>query len=1078
MTLPIPNLDDRRFADLVREARGWIIAHSPTWTDFNASDPGMTLVDVMAWLTDLTLYRVNRIPERSFITFLDLMGIRLRPAEAARTWLVFEPRIVSLDTMDSKAAVLPIIKPDTVAQARREDGPPVEFSTLEPLQLTRSRPLVVVFSEGGQEPVKIGAADPARAGSLLETLTNGRRAMPLAPKQEPASHLLFLGRRNADALTQARALGKDDVITAAIAGGLLHLEVELSKPLDIATVVQWERSSGQAQAGLDDPLHASWRFWNPERDGTEGLRRSGRITFSLTEPLFARRFNTDTIVLRGTLRRAPPGQGLELRQIGYRFELPQTAAQPPSRIYSRSPQSLFTELRVPQPIAAGVESVIELSRPFGTDPVPEMALLIESPLFRRRGAQITVSFTIRNEGVPPDAPMHELRWEMRGEDDSWILLGRSTPAGVRVPVDEATPSPRFIDNTNGLTQSGTVIFQRPDAVAQFPVLGEQGWFLRIRLVTGIPHRIVLTDIRISFADPLTPFDLVLAETYGEVRTLDHQLALGNAVIPFEVHRNEDARPSLHIGFSTAPAIGLNRLFLDLQPAPETSLTQSEQSGFRRFFPDQPAVPEDIIWSYSGKGGWQTLPISHDSTRKLTTRGTIGFVAQDDWTTAAASLGDSHWLSAVGDLHWLRAQLNPLLPLDNRASLAAVATNTVEAWNAVPVLGTSIVAQTTGQAWNRIRLPDPSILGGLVLAIRELDDPSEDALATLRADPGVTLITDPSPNAQRAPWVQWQEVENFFHSDGKSRHYVVDYVEGTITFGDGRHGRIPPPGANRIKLVSSQRGGGVSGNVPAFAINQLRIRPESVDRVFNPVAAEGGMDAEPLRDARERGPYVLRHRERAVTADDYERLAREASRSVARAHCVVVDGVVNVLIVPSGVRSSAADEVLRAPAAAPSTAIPDAPYPGLHLIETVQDYLDQRRTVGVRVRVSGPDYLAMIVEMDVMLKPAYLARMHEVRQRIENALRRFVHPVLGGPDVASRGRQGRNVRAQDNETIGWPLGRALHLSEIYYVVEQIREVDYAENVQLRIAGETGFRDRIGLRKNAFPHFHRITVHQAR
>jgi predicted phage baseplate assembly protein len=393
-----------------------------------------------------------------------------------------------------------------------------------------------------------------------------------------------------------------------------------------------------------------------------------------------------------------------------------------------------------------------------------------------------------------------------------------------------------------------------------------------------------------------------------------------------------------------------------------------------------------------------------------------------------------------------------------------------------MLGTSIVAETTGQPWNRIRLPDATILGGIVLAIRELDDPSDDALATLRADPSITLVEDASPNAQRAAWVHWQEVENFFHSDRESRHYVVDYVEGTITFGDGRHGRIPPPGGNRIKLVSGLRGGGIAGNVPAYAINQLRVRAEGVRQVYNPIAAEGGMDAEPLREARERGPQALRHRERAVTVDDYEWLAREASRNVARAHCTVIDGVVNVLIVPDVVRPSVAEEALRTLAVAPPPAMVEAPYPSLHLIETVQAYLDQRRTVGARVRVSGPDYLAITVEMDVMLRPAYLARMQEVRQRIEDALRRFVHPVLGGPEASSRRPQRRDLDAQ--EASGWQLGRALHISEIYYVVEQIEEVDYAENVRLGIAGEAGFRDRIGLRPNAFPHFHRITVRQAR
>src|SRR5262245_10563777 len=84
MPIRPPALDDRRYEDLVAEAIARIPAHTPEWTDVRVGDPGVTLVELFAWLTDTLLYRVNLIPERQRLAFLRLLGLPLRPARAAR----------------------------------------------------------------------------------------------------------------------------------------------------------------------------------------------------------------------------------------------------------------------------------------------------------------------------------------------------------------------------------------------------------------------------------------------------------------------------------------------------------------------------------------------------------------------------------------------------------------------------------------------------------------------------------------------------------------------------------------------------------------------------------------------------------------------------------------------------------------------------------------------------------------------------------------------------------------------------------------------------------------------------------
>ncbi len=100
MPIRPPSLDDRSFDDLVEEVLARIPAHTPEWTNPRLGDPGRTLIELFAWLTDTLLYRANLIPERQRLAFLRLLGEPLRPAIAARGLIS-----VKLDEEDAVDAV-------------------------------------------------------------------------------------------------------------------------------------------------------------------------------------------------------------------------------------------------------------------------------------------------------------------------------------------------------------------------------------------------------------------------------------------------------------------------------------------------------------------------------------------------------------------------------------------------------------------------------------------------------------------------------------------------------------------------------------------------------------------------------------------------------------------------------------------------------------------------------------------------------------------------------------------------------------------------------------------------------------
>src|SRR6188472_4526963 len=141
MALPVPNLDNRRFQDLVDDAKRFVQERCPEWTDHNVSDPGVTLIEAAAHMVDQVIYRVNRVPDLNYVKFLDLIGVELLPPAAARGEVTFwlsapqpQPVIVRTETQ--------------VATARTDVADPIVFSTTRELEIVPCS-----FSRAGMHPV-------------------------------------------------------------------------------------------------------------------------------------------------------------------------------------------------------------------------------------------------------------------------------------------------------------------------------------------------------------------------------------------------------------------------------------------------------------------------------------------------------------------------------------------------------------------------------------------------------------------------------------------------------------------------------------------------------------------------------------------------------------------------------------------------------------------------------------------------------------------------------------------------------------------------------------------------------------
>jgi Baseplate J-like protein len=161
MPLPLPDLDTRSWAELVQEGQALIPRHAPSWTDHNVHDPGITLIELFAWLVEQDIYRVNRVPDRHRLKFLSLIGFAPHPPKAAKTVLALSP--------PSSTPTLPISS-GFEFEGNDPDGEVIPFRTLRDLTVT-----VVTL-----DALQVGEQDANGAVTIVDRTRPWRAHLPVA----------------------------------------------------------------------------------------------------------------------------------------------------------------------------------------------------------------------------------------------------------------------------------------------------------------------------------------------------------------------------------------------------------------------------------------------------------------------------------------------------------------------------------------------------------------------------------------------------------------------------------------------------------------------------------------------------------------------------------------------------------------------------------------------------------------------------------------------------------------------------------------------------------------------------------
>src|SRR5437016_6199540 len=214
MSLPVPNLDDRSWKQIVEEAVRLIPRYCPEWTNHNTSDPGVTLLELYAWMTEMVIYRLNKVPEKNFLTFLDLIGVRLKPPEPARV-------VLELTPSEGAEGELVVRKGTQIATLQAAGGDPVTFETLRDITLL---PLHVVRAVSSHR---------ATVADHTEALASGGAHEPLFAGVQEVERFLYLGDDRLNAFNEEAAV---DLFFEAMPG---------SSGPSVPSVTEWQYFDGK-----------------------------------------------------------------------------------------------------------------------------------------------------------------------------------------------------------------------------------------------------------------------------------------------------------------------------------------------------------------------------------------------------------------------------------------------------------------------------------------------------------------------------------------------------------------------------------------------------------------------------------------------------------------------------------------------------------------------------------------------------------------------------------------------------------------------------------------------------------------
>ena len=456
----------------------------------------------------------------------------------------------------------------------------------------------------------------------------------------------------------------------------------------------------------------------------------------------------------------------------------------------------------------------------------------------------------------------------------------------------------------------------------------------------------------------------------------------------------------------------------------------------------PAPPRvGVSWRFSSGAtqplSWPAVPEVADGTEGLQGDGQVRLTVPAAWSEQRPSAWQGvpardQARAVTRPSHWLGLRLENTSSGTLTLGVDRILVNAVLARTALTVRVPEVIGQGTGQPFQVAQLRHRPLFR----------QPG-------RVHPYEHLVVELGTGTPPV-WQRWAAVDEF--PAGPAAVYRVDPVAGEILFGDdtgrgeGGHGSAPPPGsvirATSYRHVAS----GAAGNVAAGSVTVPSTAGSGATltgfRVLNAGPAVDGNDEEAVEETLRRAPQQLKVRDRAVTAEDYEFLAREADSSL-RVRCLPprLHTVANPSATPAWVVGEpwTFGGVVRSPGTVNLVVVPDRgadvprPEPTPEQVQHVREHLDRRRSLAAALEVHGPRYLPIVVTVQLSMWPGAKdagAQEDVVEAELRSRVQQFLHPTRGGPAGT-----------------GWTVGQPVFSSDLFRAIMPPADVGYLSALQV-------------------------------
>jgi hypothetical protein len=1129
MPIKPPNLDDRRYEDILAEAQALIPQYCPEWTNLGDADPGMTLVQLFSWMTELTIYRLNRVPDKTYVHFLNFIGEERQCAEPSVVPVTF--------TLTGPGPIE--LEPETpVATRQREGNPPLELLTVDGITLHDAQVTRVMTVQGGPKPAvrempfgqhegnpsvltfgggkgaQLYALDSIEDGpeaytpyQYLYVSHDDFRLMDLDPAAAGAKGRLRIRRGSGDELSvipffdweYPTANGWKPIALTQETEEQLGMR-ELSLVSDLSGIVPIASMGMGGQVfPLPEPVQDQ-EWWirgrlNYERWLANRMLDDLEVTWQddrggELRPLHNWRVRASGRTLEFFLQDLPPIRGgwtVSFAMVDRSLPAGLRGYLPAYRWYYRRGEG-WEEIDSDRIRTEGTKIVL-------TGPMADMA----SDGFNLRAERVETAFI---RGLAPDMEL-DLNWQrpvrmslMCGDDvrrletlpateGPWSpfqispvlppTIGRKLFIGSDV-FENRKGAPVVLEIEVGFEMNGELIAEPADLYQmQLCYRAEDSWrvvysqnkkwtkFTFADLDKAGAKREAVRRIRIE-VDPNKHLKDLARYALGDVETTWLRLELIKSSLSGE-DANKDTQPivprffGIEIGVDKTigqdtyeePLPGPKMAQLDYRERNRrlTRVVTQANGRLSEFYPfyqfvdiEQPnqavylefdkALPQgshhtihfrcrgeaflpeglEVEWELLEKrrsgAGWQRLQVLNagegsGAGYRLNKTGALEFVLPE----APAVSEDGFWIRGRFSLPE-GAELSqiPALP-----PVTHIMLNTVDAVN-LHTMRTERYSGygVPGQVVQLLRRP-LYVHGSAEQSVFPIPDRFTDIRVSIQGDGG-----------EAEEWARASAAEMLTASKD-DRVFVVDPVEGTLTFGNGIRGRMAPVGSNNILVDLYRVVPGSRGNIGPGEVQVCEALGDAV-QVSNVLPASGGRDAETIEEITRRAPTLLTSRDRAVTRADFETIAKQASGEVARAACsgeMGDDGSVEVVVLPH--RRQGED-------------VPD-PFLSAGLRDHVSAHLKKRCLINVNPEVRLARFKPVDISLTLRLRPN--ANVIHIREQAESWARAFIDPYEGGIDRE-----------------GWSFGGTLYAQDFARMVSDIHEVRHVSAV--RLYGDLGEGER--------------------